>query len=627
MRKNIILLIGTLLIILLLSISSSSFAATIHTQEEAVNWICNHADNHDALDWPNSGYGVQCVDLTCYYYDYLGNSISWGNGYDYKTNTLPDGWERIERYQGMIPEPGDVVVWDSYQGIAGKPGHVAIVVSANSDSMYVVNQASGVPCQYDTYSNSNYWGVIRPDFRNIPRANILSGVYVIHSAWDDNMCLDITGDSMDNNANIQLYQRVTTNNVQKFRIIKWNSDYYCIQSMHNGLWLDVASPFTDNSNVKLYYDNSADENHWYFEDAGDGYVYIKNKRGSYLDVYADSAVNRRNIQTYHYVGNNSQRWRLEDVTEYYNLHSDTYRIVSAINEEYRFDIASNSTEVDANIQLFHREDSNVQHFKFIKNGKYYFIQSVYSGLWFDIKTPITNNSNVKLYGNHDSPENQWVLEDAGDGYVYIRSNADFYLDVQGDKAEDHANIQVYRFVGNNSQKWRITEYDFRITYDANGGSGAPEPEWKQYNVGRIMTDEIPEKEGYLFGGWKTVVNGEELFFMPNGVYWNDADTTMVAQWIELMELKLPDQTTSIESEAFTGVKASRIIVPSNVTHIGEKAFANNNNLCEVFIYSDSATFDSDVFLNCPRLIIHGYPQSTAYTYASLNRIPFVPITD
>ena len=64
------------------------------------------------------------------------------------------------------------------------------------------------------------------------------GVYIIHSAWDDNQVLDIQYDSVENRANIQLYHKVNSD-VQKFRIIKYG-DYYCIQSVYSGKWLDIA---------------------------------------------------------------------------------------------------------------------------------------------------------------------------------------------------------------------------------------------------------------------------------------------------------------------------------------------------------------------------------------------------
>jgi hypothetical protein len=293
-------------------------------------------------------------------------------------------------------------------------------------------------------------------------SHILSGVYVIHSAWDDNMVMDIQGDSKENDANIQLYQKLN-NDVQKFRIIRYG-DYYCIKSIYSDKWLDVKLPIGDNANVKLYYENTNEENDWQFIDAGDGYFYIRNRTGYYLDVQGDRAVNNANLQLYHYIGNNSQKWRLEDVTKYVNA-GGVCKIRSAYNNNMCLDIAGNSTEDRANIQLFENTNDDVQKFRIYKEGNYSCFKSVYSGKWLDIGLPIQNKANVQLWWNNDSDEDKWIFEDAGNGYVYIQSKTGFYLDLEKDDPVNRANIQVYHFIGNNSQRWRIDDLTSHVPVD------------------------------------------------------------------------------------------------------------------------------------------------------------------
>jgi len=116
------------------SIDLSANAATSHTQQEAVNWA--NAQIGKSLD-QDGVYGAQCVDLIRYYYIYLGASPVGGNGCNYATNALPNGWSRIKYYSGFTPQPGDVAVW-TYA--SSSYGHVAIVTSANSSNMNVVEQ-------------------------------------------------------------------------------------------------------------------------------------------------------------------------------------------------------------------------------------------------------------------------------------------------------------------------------------------------------------------------------------------------------------------------------------------------------------------------------------------------------
>ena len=438
---------------------------TAHTQSEAVQWAWNQEGNTYDL---HNGYGYQCVNLIRAYYEYLGVPLPSGNADSYLgdyNNHKPDGWTINWGTSGM--QAGDIMVY------TGKPyGHVAIVLEIHDSYCEIMQQnADGLGDKYTEaskcHSGTRYYssisGYIHPDFGGNPEpdytpVNILSGVYVIHSAWDDNIVLDIAGDSKENDANIQLYQRVTTNDVQKFRIIRYN-DYYCIKSVYSDLWLDVKLPIGDNSNVKLYYDNSNEENDWQFIDAGDGYYYIRNRTGYYLDVQGDRAVNHANIQLYHFVGTNSQKWRLEDVTKYVNA-GGVCKIRSSYNNNMCLDIAGNSKENRANIQLYENTNDDVQKFRIYKVGNFTCFKSVFSGNWLDISLPIENKANVQLWQSNDSDEEKWIFEDAGNGYVYIQSKTGYYLDLEYDDPVNRANIQIYRFTGNNSQRWKIDDLTY-----------------------------------------------------------------------------------------------------------------------------------------------------------------------
>ncbi len=134
------------------------------------------ATSNDAVIWANSQigkgldydgiYGTQCVDLIKYYYAYLGVSPVQGNGCDYATNALPSGWSRIKYYSGFVPQPGDIAVW-TYSTTAN--GHVAIVTSADSSKMNVVEQNSHktVRAWQYPYSYGTFYGVIRPNFSDM----------------------------------------------------------------------------------------------------------------------------------------------------------------------------------------------------------------------------------------------------------------------------------------------------------------------------------------------------------------------------------------------------------------------------------------------------------------------------
>lgn len=136
-------------------------ANTEHTREEAVQWV--HAQEGKSLDY-DGAYGAQCVDLIKYYYAYFGKaSYARGNGCDYVSNALPDGWIRIKNTATFVPEPGDIAVWGTE---LSKSGHVAIILSADVHSFVSMDQnwPSGSPCKQVTHTYSKFWGVIRPSF-------------------------------------------------------------------------------------------------------------------------------------------------------------------------------------------------------------------------------------------------------------------------------------------------------------------------------------------------------------------------------------------------------------------------------------------------------------------------------
>ena len=127
------------------------------SQGEALTWLHNAVGVSIDFD---GAYGAQCVDLLKAYYDYLGVGAQHGNAQDYRSNFLPQGWQRIE---GAEPMPGDILIY-----IGGPYGHVAAYESdystyhQNWGVPYVINMTDR---PYNAISPGRvYWGVVRPFF-------------------------------------------------------------------------------------------------------------------------------------------------------------------------------------------------------------------------------------------------------------------------------------------------------------------------------------------------------------------------------------------------------------------------------------------------------------------------------
>lgn len=78
--------------------------------------------------------------------------------------------------------------------------------------------------------------------------------------------------------------------------------------------------------------------------------------------------------------------------------------------------------------------------------------------------------------------------------------------------------------------WEARTY--KVSFDANGGSGAPEPVNKIYGKTVGLPVAAPSKANYNFKGWASTANAKEAEWMPGGSYDNDitADIVLYAVW-------------------------------------------------------------------------------------------------
>ena len=162
MKKRMLSLMLAVLMVVCLLPTTALAATAGHTAADAIAWAQSQVGK--SLDYDGM-YGAQCVDLICYYYLYLGQRSPGGNGCDYATNRLPDGWQRIK---GAQPQPGDILV---YSGNSENPnGHVGIYESdycTYNQNFNYEQYVQRVTIRYNHFSNP-YWGVIRPDFSTAP---------------------------------------------------------------------------------------------------------------------------------------------------------------------------------------------------------------------------------------------------------------------------------------------------------------------------------------------------------------------------------------------------------------------------------------------------------------------------
>ncbi len=71
---------------------------------------------------------------------------------------------------------------------------------------------------------------------------------------------------------------------------------------------------------------------------------------------------------------------------------------------------------------------------------------------------------------------------------------------------------------------------YTISYNANGGSGAPSSQTKDGGIDLTLSSTVPTRTGYAFAGWNTKADGSGTSYASGATFTGNADTMLYAQW-------------------------------------------------------------------------------------------------
>lgn len=71
---------------------------------------------------------------------------------------------------------------------------------------------------------------------------------------------------------------------------------------------------------------------------------------------------------------------------------------------------------------------------------------------------------------------------------------------------------------------------YTVSYNANGGSGAPASQTKTKDIALILSGTKPTRSGYTFLGWATSSSATSASYQPGGSYTANASVTLYAVW-------------------------------------------------------------------------------------------------
>ena len=103
--------------------------------------------------------------------------------------------------------------------------------------------------------------------------------------------------------------------------------------------------------------------------------------------------------------------------------------------------------------------------------------------------------------------------------------------------------------------WKANPATYTVSYNANGGSGAPSSQTKTQNVTLTLSSTQPTRNGYIFQGWSTSSTATSPTYYAGGSYSTNASVTLYAVWTEI-----PPETYTISFNANGGSGA-----PASVT--------------------------------------------------------------
>ena len=159
-----------------------------------------------------------------------------------------------------------------------------------------------------------------------------------------------------------------------------------------------------------------------------------------------------------------------------------------------------------------------------------------------------NNNGAKYYVNVDGnrvksgtwkPKKGTTSGTIASGTTTIKHNAD------GTHAQIRAYAKVYDTGFSPSSADDYSPYlslptivrTYTVSYNANGGSGAPASQTKTYGVNLTLSSTVPTRAGYAFKGWATSSTGA-VAYQAGGTYSDNSAVTLYAVWELLGNVKI-----------------------------------------------------------------------------------------
>lgn len=140
----------------------------------------------------------------------------------------------------------------------------------------------------------------------------------------------------------------------------------------------------------------------------------------------------------------------------------------------------------------------------------------FNGSTLTVRGSLINNCQIELESDTDRG---WGNTEFADGAVYDGSGVIWVVAQENPEVRLGGLTQKYRFAqsegfNNGTFYHKEASVEFTVSYDANGGSGAPAPQIKQEGETLILRSIVPIRPDFAFLGWAKTADATTAEYQP-----------------------------------------------------------------------------------------------------------------
>lgn len=356
----------------------------------------------------------------------------------------------------------------------------------------VASNGSAVQAYADNGTAAQRWSfspakTLRQRLDELAAANagaLAPGTYSVASALGSSHVLDAAGAGTADGTAAQLYSANGTD-AQAWVVEDAGAGYVTVRNAASGLALDVpGANASSGAQLQLWTPNGSWAQKWVAVRDGGGIRLVSALSDSLsVDLPGASTADATRLQLYADNGTAAQRWSFIAPGCTQLVPNGIYVVKSSLNTNYVLDVSGASSENGANVQVYEANETAAQLFAFSWNAGYYNIFNLGSGKYLDLENGSKlDGVNIQQWGTTPNDNSKWSLRANKDGsFSLVNYASNICMSVASQSIGNYVNVEGHKISGSASQKWMLEQsasietisYDFTLQSISmlNGGSG------------------------------------------------------------------------------------------------------------------------------------------------------------